>query len=166
MTSVPQVHLADRVANLRLGNVVGGSSTVNGMGWDRGSAVDYDSWEELGNDGWGWESLLKYFRKSSRFSPPAEEYVGRYGYEWSADSYGEGPINVGFPSWQWPAAGKFALIPKNKAISKLLGGCPLDGCALYYAETLQLLKYRPRSTPGSGMDGRFEGARLERRCRR
>ena len=107
MPSVPQAHLADRVANLRIGSVVGGSSTVNGMAWDRGSAADYDSWAELGNDGWGWEALLGYFRRSSRFGPPAEEYVERYGYEWSAGAYGDGPIHVGFPSWQWPAAGKF-----------------------------------------------------------
>lgn len=104
--SVPQVHLANRVTNLRIGNVVGGSSTVNGMAWDRGSAVDYDSWEALGNPGWGWETLFDYFRRSSQFAPPAEEYIDRYGYEWTPEAYGDGPIHVGYPSWQWPAAGK------------------------------------------------------------
>lgn len=109
--SVPQVHLGGRIASLRIGNVVGGSSTINGMAWDRGSAVDYDSWEDLGNEGWGWDSLLKYFRKSSTFLPPADEFVEAYGYEWSAESYGEGPIHVGYPSWQWPAAGEFFHCP-------------------------------------------------------
>ena len=104
--SVPQVHLGGRVANLRIGNVVGGSSTINGMAWDRGSVVDYDSWEELGNEGWGWDGLSEYFRRSTTFSPPADEFVERYGYEWTADAYGEGPIRVGYPSWQWPAAGE------------------------------------------------------------
>lgn len=108
--SVPQVHLGGRVANLRIGDVVGGSSTVNGMAWDRGSSVDYDSWEALGNPGWGWETLLKYFKRSSRFAPPAEEYVEQYGYEWTPEAYGDGPIHVGYPSWQWPAAGKFSRI--------------------------------------------------------
>ncbi|KAM5349281.1 hypothetical protein ACJ41O_005788 [Fusarium nematophilum] len=104
MTSVPQIHLADRVSNLRIGKAVGGGSTVNGMAWDRGSAVDYDSWEDLGNPGWGWKKLLKYFRKSSRFGPPADEYVEKYGFKWSPDAYGDGPVSVGFPAWQWPAA--------------------------------------------------------------
>lgn len=106
MPSVPQVGLAGRTANLRIGKAVGGSSAVNGMAWDRGSAPDYDGWEALGNPGWGWEGLAKYFRRSSSFSPPADEYLSKYGYEWTDDAYGDGPIQVGYPSWQWPEAGE------------------------------------------------------------
>lgn len=109
ITSVPQAHLGNRSSRLRLGATVGGSSSVNGMAWDRGSAADYDAWEALGNSGWGWETFLKYFRRSSSFEPPAAEYVEKYGYEWSPDAYGDGPVKVGFPSWQWPAAG----MPEN-----------------------------------------------------
>jgi choline dehydrogenase-like flavoprotein len=109
MRSVPLAGLANRVATLRIGNVVGGSSSVNGMAWDRGSAADYDAWEQLGNHGWGWKSLLAYFRKSSTFAPPAHRFVKKYGYKWTPDAYGDGPVHVGYPSWQWPAAGKFCL---------------------------------------------------------
>jgi choline dehydrogenase-like flavoprotein len=119
MKSVPQAHLADRVADLRIGKVVGGGSTINGMVWDRGSSVDYDSWEALSNPGWDWETLLGYFRRSSTFSPPADEFVERYGYEWTPDAYGDGPIRVGYPSWQWPAAG--TSIRRNEAKSILHG---------------------------------------------
>lgn len=106
-TSVPQLHLANRTSDIRLGAVVGGGSTVNGMAWDRGSQADYDSWESLGNPHWGWEPMQKYFRKSSTFEPPAGEYITRFGYEWNPDAYGDGPVKVGFPSWQWPEAGKY-----------------------------------------------------------
>lgn len=106
MPSVPQTNLDDRVSKLRIGKVVGGGSTVNGMAWDRGSKVDYDSWGDLGNDGWDWDHLLHYFRKSSRFSPPADDYIQQYGYSWTPQAYGSGPVHAGYPSWQWPASGE------------------------------------------------------------
>ncbi len=61
--SVPQRGLGNRVFNLFLGATVGGGSTVNGMAYVRGAKVDYDTWEEIGNRGWGWDELFKYFRK-------------------------------------------------------------------------------------------------------
>ncbi|KAK1675845.1 GMC oxidoreductase [Colletotrichum godetiae] len=108
VTSVPQAHLGNRTSRLRIGAVVGGSSAVNGMAWDRGSEADYDAWEALGNPGWGWATLSKYFQKSSTFAPPLNEYVEEYGYEWSENAYGDGPIQVGFPSWQWPESALMA----------------------------------------------------------
>jgi choline dehydrogenase len=44
--------------------VIGGTSTVNGCVWLRGSAVDYDEWEALGNPGWSFDGLLPYFLRS------------------------------------------------------------------------------------------------------
>ena len=43
---------------------------VNGMFFDRGAAVDYDAWADLGNPGWEFEHLLPYFEKvrSSRLT--------------------------------------------------------------------------------------------------
>jgi choline dehydrogenase len=53
----------DRPSPLARAKVVGGSSTVNGCVWLRGSAADYDQWAELGNRGWAWADMLPYFRK-------------------------------------------------------------------------------------------------------
>jgi choline dehydrogenase len=44
--------------------LLGGSSAVNACYWIRGSASDYDSWEALGNPGWGFDDLLPYFRRA------------------------------------------------------------------------------------------------------
>ncbi len=40
------------------GKVLGGTSALNFMTWNRGCREDYDAWEELGNEGWGWDGLL------------------------------------------------------------------------------------------------------------
>ncbi|CCF34487.1 GMC oxidoreductase [Colletotrichum higginsianum] len=100
--SVPQPGLNNRTSGVQTGTVVGGGSTVNGMAFDRGSKGDYDAWEELGNPGWNWESLSHYFKKSTTFTLPAPEYVERYNYSYDESTYGDGPVQVGFPSWQWP----------------------------------------------------------------
>lgn len=40
------------------GKVLGGTSALNFMTWNRGCREDYDAWEALGNDGWGFDGLL------------------------------------------------------------------------------------------------------------
>ncbi|CAM3131601.1 GMC family oxidoreductase [Mycobacterium colombiense] len=45
------------------GRTLGGSSAVNGMIYNRGSAVDYDALVDLGNTGWGWDTILPIYRK-------------------------------------------------------------------------------------------------------
>jgi choline dehydrogenase len=45
------------------GRTLGGCSSINGLIYIRGQQADYDQWAALGNDGWGWEQCLPYFRK-------------------------------------------------------------------------------------------------------
>jgi choline dehydrogenase len=44
------------------GRTLGGSSSVNGMVYNRGQAADYDTLARLGNPGWGWDDILPVFR--------------------------------------------------------------------------------------------------------
>ncbi|KAJ6589232.1 hypothetical protein B0H19DRAFT_1058267 [Mycena capillaripes] len=48
------------------GKVLGGSSALNYMGWDRGSKQEYDAWKLVsdGESGWNWDSMLPFFTKS------------------------------------------------------------------------------------------------------
>jgi choline dehydrogenase len=59
----PQTFLDNKDRSYPQGKVVGGGTLLNGMVWTRASASDYDSWVDLGNDGWGWEDLYPYFVK-------------------------------------------------------------------------------------------------------
>ncbi|WNG87247.1 GMC family oxidoreductase N-terminal domain-containing protein [Mycobacterium sp. ITM-2016-00317] len=44
------------------GKVIGGSSSINGMIYNRGHRADYDGLERLGNKGWGWDDMLPIFK--------------------------------------------------------------------------------------------------------
>jgi choline dehydrogenase len=45
------------------GKVLGGSSSVNGMVYNRGAQADYDDIEARGNRGWGWQEMLRVYRE-------------------------------------------------------------------------------------------------------
>jgi choline dehydrogenase len=61
------------------GRVVGGSGSVNGLVFLRGSPRDYDRWAQSGARGWGYDDCLPAFRKLETFNGPESEYRGRGG---------------------------------------------------------------------------------------
>ena len=60
------------------GKVLGGSSVLNYMLYVRGNKRDYDNWEADGNPGWGYEEVLKYFKKSEDNRNPYLAANNRY----------------------------------------------------------------------------------------
>lgn len=61
------------------GRMLGGSSAVNGMVYNRGSAADYDALVELGNPGWGWDDILPIFRRIENHELGATDMRGAGG---------------------------------------------------------------------------------------
>lgn len=66
------------------GKVLGGSSSINGLLYVRGQAQDFNHWRQLGNEGWDWDNVLPFFKRSET---------------WQGDSNGaergkDGPLRV------------------------------------------------------------------------
>ncbi|WP_299810609.1 choline dehydrogenase [uncultured Roseibium sp.] len=61
--SEPEPHLGGRRLATPRGKVVGGSSSINGMVYVRGHACDFDTWEEMGANGWGYRHVLPYYKR-------------------------------------------------------------------------------------------------------
>ena len=72
-------HLDGRRVYLPRGKTLGGSSSTNAMVYIRGSRLDYDGWRDLGCDGWSYEDLLPYFKRSEDNERGASEYHGAGG---------------------------------------------------------------------------------------
>jgi choline dehydrogenase len=79
LPTVPQPGQAGRALFIPRGKMLGGSSSINGTIYVRGSRADYDHWAYLGNRGWDYESVLPYFRKSEDYYGGASRYHGAGG---------------------------------------------------------------------------------------
>src|SRR3984885_13377445 len=62
----PEPNLNNRRLHTPRGKVLGGSSSINGLVYVRGNALDYEGWEAQGASGWGYRQLLPYFRRAER----------------------------------------------------------------------------------------------------
>lgn len=60
------------------GIIEGGSTTVNGLGWNTGEAAAYD-WEELGNKGWSWAAFRNAFDQIENRKSGAAARNPKYG---------------------------------------------------------------------------------------
>ncbi|KAL6235517.1 hypothetical protein BDW75DRAFT_230244 [Aspergillus navahoensis] len=83
--------------------VAGGGSIVNAMIFLRGIALDFDGWESLENDGWGWEGMLPYFFKSENFTEPTPELALEGNITWDNSVRGhDGPVQFSYPNYIYP----------------------------------------------------------------
>jgi len=58
------------------GRVLGGTSAINGMVYIRGHRLDFDRWARDGAEGWSYEEVLPYFKKSENWQHGASPYHG------------------------------------------------------------------------------------------
>jgi choline dehydrogenase len=75
----PEPGLGGRRLHCPRGKVLGGSSSINGMVYVRGNALDFDTWAEMGATGWSYREVLPYFRRAESRAEGGDEYRGESG---------------------------------------------------------------------------------------
>lgn len=120
--TVPQKGLNGRRGYVPRGKVLGGSSSINAMVYTRGQREDYDSWAAQGNQGWGYDDVLPYFKKAEHNERGADAFHAT-----------GGPLNVmdlRSPNRYSPdfvEAGKQAGFPVNQDFN----GAQQEGVGMY-----------------------------------
>tara|TARA_B100000902_G_scaffold354901_1_gene367410 strand:- start:29 stop:1492 length:1464 start_codon:yes stop_codon:yes gene_type:complete len=89
------------------GKVLGGSSSINGMGFNRGQAMDFDVWAQKGNRGWSYDDILPYFCRFETYKSGGDlAYRGQNGemtitdLDWRdplCEAYIDGANSLGIP---------------------------------------------------------------------
>ncbi|THH20178.1 hypothetical protein EW146_g1129 [Bondarzewia mesenterica] len=94
--------LLDRSENYRgasfnwtRGKGLGGSAAINFFQFHRPAKSDIDAFEELGNPGWNWDLLKKYYMKCERFIPP-EKQEDTMSFDLKEHGV-DGPLTVAYP---------------------------------------------------------------------
>ena len=87
----PEPYLGGRVVACPRGKVLGGSSSLNGMAYVRGHALDFERWAGISLPSWSYAHVLPYYKRMESFSGGANEYRG-----------GNGPFNVTAPDTAGP----------------------------------------------------------------
>jgi len=125
--TVPQTHLNDRRIVHPRGRGVGGSSLINYMMYVRGNRGDYDHWRALGNEGWGYDDVLPYFKRAESNAIFNNEFHGA-----------EGPVSVENQSERDPLNEIFLAAAQSRGIefNSDFNGAVQEGCG-YFQATLR-----------------------------
>ena len=106
--TAPQANLANRQLFWPRGKMLGGSSSINAMIYQRGHRNDYERWAELGNEEWGYDDVMPYFRKSQNQERGQSAYHATGGPLNVADLRTVNPLTKAFVE-----AGAQAGLPRN-----------------------------------------------------
>jgi len=94
----PEPHLGGRSLHCPRGRVLGGSSSINGMVYVRGHALDYDRWaqEDAALGDWDYRHCLPYFKKAECREGGGDDYHGDTGPLHVTRGSTDGPLYAAF----------------------------------------------------------------------
>jgi choline dehydrogenase len=79
-SSEPTDNTSGRRVPIPVGRTLGGSTSINGLVYNRGLPADFDAWAEAGNRGWAYADILPYFKRSERKTGGGDDaFHGRAG---------------------------------------------------------------------------------------
>jgi choline dehydrogenase len=118
----PEPHLHNRRLCWPRGKMLGGTSSHNAMVYIRGHRAIYDCWEALGNPGWGYATVLPYFKKSQHQERGASTYHGTCGPLNVADLRDANPLSSAFVD---------ACVERGLPRNDDFNGAVQEGCGYY-----------------------------------
>lgn len=106
-SSEPTSNTGGRRIPIPQGRTLGGSTSINGLAYNRGQPSDYDAWAQAGNPGWTFAEVLPYFKRTEqRIGTGDEQFRGRTGelpvsdLEWIhpiCEAFIDGAAGLGMP---------------------------------------------------------------------
>jgi choline dehydrogenase len=78
-TAEPHESTGGRAIHVPRGKMLGGTSSINGTVYNRGQALDYDTWAQMGCRGWSHDDVLPFFKRIERTELGLDAYRGRSG---------------------------------------------------------------------------------------
>src|ERR1700682_757975 len=75
----PEANTNGRRLPVPRGKLLGGSSAINGMVFVRGQAQDFDTWAQMGNQGWSYQDVLPFFKRMEAYESGDDRFRGRDG---------------------------------------------------------------------------------------
>jgi choline dehydrogenase len=105
----PEPNLNNRRLHTPRGKVLGGSSSINGLVYVRGNALDYEGWEARGASGWGYRDVLPYFKRAEGRAAGGDDYRGAQGKLATQRGLLTNPLHAA-----WLAAGREAGYPATE----------------------------------------------------
>jgi choline dehydrogenase-like flavoprotein len=72
-SSEPEPSANGRRLPVPRGKLLGGSSSINGMVFVRGQAQDFDTWAQMGNQGWSYADVLPFFKRMESYAGEGDD---------------------------------------------------------------------------------------------
>ena len=140
LPTVPQASASNRTINHNRGKVLGGTSALNLLVWNRATVKEYNAWEELGNPGWNFKTMYPAMLKVENFQRQAgEAQYGRNGVGFG------GPVQIGLIENPPPHVSGGIPTLKNLGLSENLESLNGSNIGTMYQPAMQRFSNHTRS---------------------